>query len=565
MEQNPLKYFVYLRKSTDDTKHQVLSLPAQRSEIAALIKREGLDAFEPFEESMSSKQPGRPVFNDMLNRIERGEANGILCWDIDRLYRNPVDEGRTRWLLQRGVIRSIRTPGREYRPQDAGLLMAVESGRAVEHILSMARNLKRTYEEKLRRGQWPGRKNVGYLFDHTIKNIVPHPIESKVIRNLFEEFSTGRIGFEAGARLLMEHGIITREKKPLSKSEMSRLLTNPIYMGVIRWKGELYEGKFAPIISSELFRTVQKVIKVKSKPRKHRNGHNFPFCGIFRCTCGAMITAQWAKGHGGIYRYYRCSRKSGNPCHEKYLREEDLVNQCISQLRPFTLRPEEATEILALIDAEAKAQEGGIVEQLKTQDEKLRTVDENLKRLTRLLIQNVIDEENYLASKEELVLEKTGLKDERKRLQKTYEHSWIEPSRSFIKTLETLGKSDFSQNFAEISRSVQKIGTNHLISRKNVLFSISEKYAKVPSLLASARVVPLNTSVGSETDLSQSSKWCARQDLNLHALRHYHLKVARLPIPPRAQPGMNETTSLKLRKLFSLFLQRLPFPSCLLR
>ena len=37
--------------------------------------------------------------------------------------------------------------------------------------------------------------------------------------------------------------------------------------------------------------------------------------------------------------------------------------------------------------------------------------------------------------------------------------------------------------------------------------------------------------------------WCARQDLNLHALRHYHLKVARLPIPPRAHGThiMNQT------------------------
>ncbi len=33
--------------------------------------------------------------------------------------------------------------------------------------------------------------------------------------------------------------------------------------------------------------------------------------------------------------------------------------------------------------------------------------------------------------------------------------------------------------------------------------------------------------------------WCARQDLNLHALRHYHLKVARLPIPPRARVPAN--------------------------
>jgi hypothetical protein len=27
--------------------------------------------------------------------------------------------------------------------------------------------------------------------------------------------------------------------------------------------------------------------------------------------------------------------------------------------------------------------------------------------------------------------------------------------------------------------------------------------------------------------------WCGREDLNLHELPHYHLKVARLPIPPR--------------------------------
>ena len=32
-------------------------------------------------------------------------------------------------------------------------------------------------------------------------------------------------------------------------------------------------------------------------------------------------------------------------------------------------------------------------------------------------------------------------------------------------------------------------------------------------------------------------KWCAEQDLNLHTFRHYHLKVACLPIPPYAQPS----------------------------
>ncbi len=31
---------------------------------------------------------------------------------------------------------------------------------------------------------------------------------------------------------------------------------------------------------------------------------------------------------------------------------------------------------------------------------------------------------------------------------------------------------------------------------------------------------------------------CARQDLNLHALRRYHLKVVRLPISPRAHDAI---------------------------
>src|SRR5580704_14285194 len=114
MKHQNIKYFLYIRKSTDDMKHQVLSLPAQENEMDSLSKREGLHIKHLFEESRTAKEPGRPIFNEMLDRIERGEANGILCWDIDRLYRNPIDEGRVRWLLQNGIIASIRTPTREF-------------------------------------------------------------------------------------------------------------------------------------------------------------------------------------------------------------------------------------------------------------------------------------------------------------------------------------------------------------------------------------------------------------------------------------------------------------------
>eukprot|EP01031_Cornospumella_fuschlensis_P002762 gene2762-3458_t len=125
----PTKFFIYVRKSTDETKRQVLSLDAQERELRDLVRKEKLAVCEIIEESHSAKAPGRPLFNRMLSRIENGEASGVIIWDIDRLYRNPADEGRVRWMLQRGIIECIRTPTRSYSPADAGILIAVEGGR----------------------------------------------------------------------------------------------------------------------------------------------------------------------------------------------------------------------------------------------------------------------------------------------------------------------------------------------------------------------------------------------------------------------------------------------------
>ena len=131
MKTNP-KFFLYVRKSTDETNRQIMSLDSQERELRDLARRERIHLVEIIAESRTAKAPGRPLFNRMLERIEDGEAQGIVCWDVDRLYRNPADEGRVRWMLQRGIIEAIRTPSRTFFPSDAGLLMAVEGGNVVD-------------------------------------------------------------------------------------------------------------------------------------------------------------------------------------------------------------------------------------------------------------------------------------------------------------------------------------------------------------------------------------------------------------------------------------------------
>lgn len=85
-----IRYFIYARKSTDEADRQVLSIGSQLAELREYARRECLDVAREFVESKTAKGPGREVFNDMLTRMERGAAQGIIAWHPDRLARNSV-------------------------------------------------------------------------------------------------------------------------------------------------------------------------------------------------------------------------------------------------------------------------------------------------------------------------------------------------------------------------------------------------------------------------------------------------------------------------------------------
>src|ERR1017187_7960415 len=103
-------YFLYARKSTDVEDKQVLSIDAQLSELREFAVREGLNVVAEVIEKQSAKTPGRPIFNNMLARIEAGQATGILAWHPDRLARNSIDGGRIIYLLAGGELQGLKLP-----------------------------------------------------------------------------------------------------------------------------------------------------------------------------------------------------------------------------------------------------------------------------------------------------------------------------------------------------------------------------------------------------------------------------------------------------------------------
>ncbi len=82
-----IKYFAYVRKSTEGTERQALSIESQKDKVKEFFGHE--DIVEVIEERRSAFLPhNRPLFARMIERIQNGEAEGIIAWHPDRLSRN---------------------------------------------------------------------------------------------------------------------------------------------------------------------------------------------------------------------------------------------------------------------------------------------------------------------------------------------------------------------------------------------------------------------------------------------------------------------------------------------
>ena len=98
------KFFIYARKSTDSEDRQIRSIADQLAELRELAKKENIDVVDTLVEKQTAKKPGRPVFAEMLKRIEAGEGTGDLYWEPPTVARKNADGGRIIYLVDTGVI-----------------------------------------------------------------------------------------------------------------------------------------------------------------------------------------------------------------------------------------------------------------------------------------------------------------------------------------------------------------------------------------------------------------------------------------------------------------------------
>ncbi len=481
-------YFLYARKSTDVEDKQVMSIEAQLTELRALAKREDVNILETFIEKKSAKIPGRPLFNEMMARIEKGEAVGIICWKLDRLARNPVDDGKIKWLLQTKVIHKIITPERIYRPEDNTLISAVEFGMANQFILDLSSNTKRGLREKVRRGEFPSLAPIGYLNDPRTKTVVVNRKKAELIKGAYELYAQNNSRLEDISNFLAEQGHISSHGKPLHRDQISMLLSNPFYYGHFRYMGEVYEGRHKPIVTKQLWDKVQEVLKGRSKVRVNAFAPQ-PLCGLFRCgECGCMITAEnktkrQINGTTHHYIYYRCSKRKG-PCSQPCIRGEELDKQLSELLGNYVMPPEWEQQWLDMAEKDARDSDrliSGFVQDLWS---KITDIDRKLQRLKDIYLDQDIEREEYLKDKNSLMSEKKSLEGQIARFEQNA-RAWFEPLKNWIKDAKTLGAITQNAELHPKKLFAQKIfGSNLSLQNKKIDFVPKTQWAA----LCAARV-----------------------------------------------------------------------------
>jgi site-specific DNA recombinase len=434
-----MRYFPYIRKSTDDDEHQVLSLESQEREVLARFGAEpGMELLPKIEESLSAKRPGRPLFNDMLDRIERGEADGIVAWDPDRLARNTIDGGRIVYLLDTGKLKDLKfcTYTFENSPQGKYMLQ-ISFANAKYHVDALSINVKRGNRTKVQNGWRPNMAPIGYLNVGARKatTIAPDPERFPLVKRLWEFALTGAYTVPQLLDIATnEWGLRTVKRKriggkPLTVSSLYRLLENPFYAGILRHEDKDYPGKHPAMVTLTDFMSVQRMLGRDDVPRPIR--HTWDYTGLMKCPCGRSVTAEHKRNRfGSEYIYYHCTRRrAGDRCSEPYVEHRNLEAQMGNFLEEITLSPKR--HAWAIRHALQSAEDVG--KTLQAQSAALTRAhletETALKNLRYLRTRDQITEAEFLADRDDLLREQARVRQELERLSP---ENCIEPERAFI-------------------------------------------------------------------------------------------------------------------------------------
>lgn len=487
----------YVRKSQEDKGRQVQSIESQIDVLTEIENREGFKISKSYQDNASAYKPNNRLgFNELLQDINTGKIEGVICWKADRLARNHIEGGMILHCLEKGILKFIKTPYKTYLPTDNMLPLAIEFGMSNQYSRDLSINVKRGNKTKIKNGGYCHVAPQGYINNKIDKTVELDDERFLLVRKMWDLALTGVYSLKQICTIANDDwGFKTRPKKrtgnvPLSVRTLHGILINPFYYGKVKNGEDENIGNHKAMITYDEFQKVQTLLK--GKGRKAETSCSFTYTGLFYCgNCTCAITAetkvkykcpsckkrQTAKhprvcscgykitsgdiGKGKFYTYYHCS-KSKKKCDQKSVTLEVLESKIIDFLGKFEINEsffqwgKKWLKFIKEVSGKQKQQEYNINEQ------KIKRLEIQKSRLLDLRLDGEIDEFIFKDKKNQIKKEIERIEFSKKGSDSI---AMVEKELSFLLGLQKRFKK-YSRKEKKIL--LNKISSNHYLIDKEV-------------------------------------------------------------------------------------------------
>lgn len=321
---------VYTRKSTDENLNSdFTSLDSQREYCQAFVKSREPEGWrispEQYDDpGFSGGNMDRPGLRKLVADARQGKFHVVVCYKYDRLSRNTRDFLHILDTFDRNGVAFVSVTQPIDTTSSVGRLMRsilmdfaqfereMISERTRDKMAAMARKGKRT-------GGYP---ILGYDIDKEKKCLIINPQEAEIVQEMFEAYLRTR-SLWGTARILNSKGYRMKEwttgngnrkgGSQFNKSNIWYLLINPLYIGKVTHRNQVFPGEHRPIVSESDFESVQHMLNANGNGKRHRDiekiKHVFILRGLIRCAaCGTAMTPHgvFKKKCSARFFYYRC-------------------------------------------------------------------------------------------------------------------------------------------------------------------------------------------------------------------------------------------------------------------
>jgi site-specific DNA recombinase len=307
-ERRPLKTLDIYTRGSHKSEKRITPIAGQekgcRNRIAALGAEVGMVFSDP---GKSAWNPAivRPDWDTLMVRLESGQSDGVVVYDLARFARRPADGERLIAAAENGL--TILDSGSEYDLTSASgkKNFRDQMGAAAYYSDIISENSKRGKAMKASLGAVDQRRSFGFESDGVTLN----ESEAAIIRDHAARLLAGETQ-DALIKELHERGVSTVNAAQWSYTNYRQVMTRPRNAGFIVHNGEVVPGvrlPGEPILKDEIHYRLVAMYAARKWGRQPSG--RYLLSGIVLCPCGSALSGRPYRTNRQQY-YCRGCRKT---------------------------------------------------------------------------------------------------------------------------------------------------------------------------------------------------------------------------------------------------------------